>query len=131
MNKATTLKEQVERATARLALLEKQTTDPFDTDNRISKQNLKIDDREKQDIREALRIPAIRRFFFRVLNMAQILGDSSDPNPYVVMHHTGRRSLGLQIYRILIDAEPGIYLQMTHEAASDRKSIQNENEGES
>lgn len=125
--KVPTLEDQLERATARIELLEKQSTDPFEVDGNIAKLNLKFEDKEKNDVREAIRNPAIRRFLFRLLNMAQILSDSSDPNPYIIMHHSGKRSLGLQIYRALTEIDPGIYFQMERESISDKKSMQKEN----
>lgn len=121
--KPPTIHDELKKVEARLALVEDELKDPKDP---AEKQRLKLQEREKGDIREALKNPAVRRFFYRVLNLSGILASSGDPNPTIIAHHEGRRSIGLEIYRAIKEADPAAYYQMERDAESDKKSQQKE-----
>lgn len=81
-----------------------------------------VQEGEEGDMRQALSRPEVRRVFFRIFQMAGLMEADSDPNPTIMAHHIGRRSLALDLYKAVRKVDAGAYWQMERENASDLKS---------
>jgi hypothetical protein len=81
-----------------------------------------VQEGEEGDLRQALSHVEVRRVFFRLLKNGGLMEADSDPNPTIMSHHVGRRSMAVEIYNMLRAVDPGVYYQMEREAASDAKS---------
>jgi len=77
---------------------------------------------ERDDLLNALSNAAVRRVFFKVFQLGGLFDADGDPNPTVMAHHVGRRSLALDLYRSLKAVAPGVYSQMEREHESNLKS---------
>lgn len=104
-------------------------SDPFGIVNDRPEDQL-IQDGEEGDMRQALSKPEIRRVLYRLLCMGGLLDASSDPNPTIMSHHTGRRSLAVDLYDAIKKVDPGAYWQMEREHASNLKSREKQNGSE-
>ncbi len=81
-----------------------------------------VQEGEAGDMRQALARPEVRRVFYRIFKLGGLLESDSDPNPTIMAHHAGRRSLALDLYNAIKKVDPGVYWQMEREHASDLKS---------
>lgn len=81
-----------------------------------------IQEGEESDLRQALSRPEIRRVFYRVFKLGGLMEADSDPNPTIMAHHTGRRSLALDLYNAIRKVDGAAYYQMEREHDSNAKS---------
>lgn len=95
--------------------------DPFAL-NAPSAEDQIVQEGEEGDLRQALARVEIRRVMFRFFKLGGLMDADSDPNPTIMAHHVGRRSLALDLYNAIRKVDPGIYWQMERENASDMKS---------
>lgn len=118
---------QLDLVQRRLANVEKEQAAEKDPLGLIEDQNTEklVTEREKSDLLQALANPAVRRVFYRLMfDMAGILQDSSDPDPIVMAHHNGKRSLGLLLYNCIKEVDGGAFHQMEREALSNARSTE-------
>lgn len=118
----------VERLIAREERELRSEKDPFALNEQRNEDAL-IQEGEEGDIRQALSRVEVRRLLYRVFKLGGLMEADSDPNPTVMAHHVGRRSLALDLYNAIKKVDPGAYWQMERENASDLKSKQKQ-EGE-
>lgn len=95
--------------------------DPFAL-NRENPDEMLVEERERGDLQQALKNVAVRRVFYRMLKLGGMWESDSDPNPVIIAHHAGRRSLALDLYKALRSADAGVVWQMEREYESDLKS---------
>src|ERR1035437_3091059 len=100
--------------------------DPFAL-NEVRGEDQLVQEGEEGDLRQALSRPEVRRVFYRMLNLGGLMEADSDPNPTIMAHHTGRRSLALDLYNAIKKVDPGAFFQMQREAESNLKSKENRN----
>ncbi len=100
--------------------------DPFALNEQRGEDQL-VQEGEEGDLRQALSRPEVRRVFYRVFNLGGLMEADSDPNPTIMAHHTGRRSLALDLYNAIKKVDPGAFFQMQREAESNLKSKENRN----
>ncbi len=86
-----------------------------------------VQEGEEGDLRQALSRPEVRRVLYRVFNLGGLMDADSDPNPTIMAHHTGRRSLALDLYNAIKKVDSGAFFQMQREAESNLKSKENRN----
>jgi hypothetical protein len=87
-----------------------------------NKNELLVLEQEKGDMLAALKDPAVRRVLYRVMMMGGLHDSDSDPNPVIMAHHTGRRSLALDLYKAIKSVDGGAFYQMEREHESNKKS---------
>jgi hypothetical protein len=78
------------------------------------------------DMQQSLRHVEVRRTLWRILEFSAPYQPSFDPvNPANTAHREGQRSVGLEIIKMIMDADSQAYLQMFNEHQSDLK-VENE-----
>lgn len=102
--------------------------DPFALNEPRGEDQL-VQEGEESDLRQALSRPEIRRVFYRVFKLGGLMDADSDPNPTIMAHHTGRRSLALDLYNAIRKVDTAAYYQMEREHDSNLKSKE-KNSGE-
>lgn len=81
-----------------------------------------VQEGEEGDLRQALSRPEIRRVLYRVMMLGGLDDSDSDPNPTIMAHHAGRRSLALDLKRAIRKVDSGAFHQMEREHESNLKS---------
>lgn len=89
-----------------------------------------VTEKERADFQQAIRNVEVRRVLYRLLRRGGMWQADSDPNAIIMAHHAGRRSLALELYEALMDADPGSIYQMEREWRSDQKSKERKPDGE-
>jgi len=88
-------------------------------------------DREKSDVRFQLKSPEGRRLYWSDLESCGIfrptIAFDSDGkhDPYMTAFNEGRRSVGLEKLKVLLEAKPEAFYQMQQEHASEQVSEKN------
>lgn len=106
---------------ARTAREEAEAIDPFGLADDQKKFKL-VAEREENDLRQALKDPAIRRFVHRILKMGHLYDHLGDHNQVIITHAVGRHSLALDIRNAIAAVDLGAIHQMEREAVSNDKS---------
>jgi len=76
-------------------------------------------EKELSDIRELLRTPGGRRFMWRYLDRCGVYRSSFTGNSQTFFLE-GERNIGLQMITDIMDADPGLYIEMIKENRSDK-----------
>ena len=72
---------------------------------------------------QVLRAVEARRILYRILELCGPYQPSFDPNSArVTDYNEGRRSIGIEVLRMIDSADPQAYVQMINEHTSDEKS---------
>ncbi len=103
-------------------------TDPFGLIESRPEDKL-VQEGEEGDMRQALARVEVRRLLFRIFKLGGLMDADSDPNPTIMAHHAGRRSLALDLFNAIKKVDPGAYWQMERENASDMKSKEKKDNG--
>ena len=79
--------------------------------------------KERGDMTQALRMVEARRVLFKILELCGPYQPSFDPNSArMTDYNEGRRSIGIEVLRMIDSADPQAYVQMCNEHASDEKT---------
>ena len=79
--------------------------------------------KERVDMLQVLRVVEARRILYRILELCGPYQPSFDPNSArVTDYNEGRRSIGIEVLRMIDSADPQAYVQMINEHTSDEKS---------
>ena len=79
--------------------------------------------KERVDMLQVLRAVEARRILYRILELCGPYQPSFDPNSArVTDYNEGRRSIGIEVLRMIDSADPQAYVQMINEHTSDEKS---------
>jgi len=79
--------------------------------------------RQRGDVQQVLKIVEVRRVLWRILELCGPYQPSFDPaSARQTDFNEGKRSVGLEVLKIIIDADPAAYLQMSNERQSDLKA---------
>lgn len=78
-------------------------------------------ERRKNDMRQALKTVEVRRVFYDLIAEAKPYAGSFNRDALVMAFNEGRRDIGLAILNLILEAEPGAYIQMQREHASNLK----------
>lgn len=113
--------ETVERLLAREEAGLLKDKDPFAL-NEPSPEDKLVQEGEESDLRQALSRPEIRRVFYRVFKLGGLMEVDGDPNPTIMAHHVGRRSLAVDLYNAIKKVDGAAYYQMEREHDSNLKS---------
>lgn len=103
--------------------LEADELDPFGLMTPAARAAQLVAERERSDMEQALANPAVRRVLYRMMMMGGLLDSDSDSNPVIMAHHTGRRSLALDLYNAVDSVDSGAFFQMRREAKSNEASL--------
>jgi len=85
-------------------------------------EDILVQQNESDDLRRAISDAAVRRFIQRLYDLGGLMDSDSDPNPTVLAHHAGRRSLALDIFNAIDRVDPAANWQMKREKLSNAKS---------
>jgi len=88
----------------------------------------KARERELSDMRDALTRPQGRRMVWSILSKCGIYGLSYCGNNSETFFKEGKRSIGLELLKLVEDAKPGSMDQMRREYVSELKSEENKRE---
>ncbi len=111
----------VERLIAREEEGLRKERDPFALNEPKAEDQL-VQEGEEGDLRQALSRPEVRRVFYRFMMLGGLDEADGDPNPTIMAHHTGRRSLALDLKKALKKVDAGVFHQMEREHESNLKS---------
>lgn len=79
--------------------------------------------KHRGDVQQVMKSVEARRFIWRILSLGGPYQSTFVPGaPDVSDFNEGKRYVTLEVLKIIMDADPGIYLQMQREYASDLKS---------
>ena len=84
---------------------------------------IRIRNRELNDLKKILDMPEGRRFFWRLLEMGQLFHDGyvAGDNGYGSTRNLGTKRVGLWALHEMMDAKPSAFQQMQREHASESK----------
>jgi hypothetical protein len=81
--------------------------------------------KDRGDVQQILKIVEVRRTLYRILEFCGPYQQSFDPTSARISDfNEGRRSAGLELLKMILDADNGAYLQMINEHQSDAKTEQ-------
>ena len=75
------------------------------------------------DIQQILKIVEVRRTMWRILELCGPYQPSFDPmSARQTDYNEGKRAIGLELLKIIMDADPAAYMQILNEHNSDKKT---------
>lgn len=82
-------------------------------------------DKKRNDLKWVVSTPQGRRFYWRVMSECKSFKIAFIPDPYQTNYINGRKSVGLDLYHDLLDAEPNAFVTMQNEnkAQDTRKDL--------
>ena len=79
--------------------------------------------KDRGDVFQVLRMVEARRMLYRILELCGPYQPSFDPtSARVTDYNEGRRSIGIEVLRMIDSADPQAYVQMVNEHISDKKA---------
>jgi hypothetical protein len=108
--------------------------DIFKTEERLKKQadeQKRARQREIDDVKEVLKTPAGRRFYWRWMGICGIFRISFNPNSNQTAFNEGQRNVGLSLLNDLNEADSAIFAKMQLEYISTVKNKKEEHDGPS
>ena len=83
----------------------------------------RLNERDENDLRAVLRTPEGRRFVWGVLADSGTFQPSYTGEAASTNFNEGKRSVGLKLFKRLLEVKPETYLQMTLERTSEDKAF--------
>lgn len=88
-------------------------------ENKLKEEKKKIRDRELEDIKTVLELPGGRRFLWRILTEARILGSCFHDDSQRMAYYEGRRDVGLFVLEELTKANKNALSKIQNEYFSE------------
>lgn len=87
-------------------------------------QDKKDRDNRRRDLIETLKTPQGRRVYWRLMAKCGAFREQFTQDTNKAYFFQGKRSVGLEMYHDLLDADPDIYIKMLHEnKAKDTRAV--------